>query len=396
MRPRRGRGRGPWPVVAGVLLLGAANGPRSPWGLGFAASESWAAPFQWPGNGLATGERAPAALGGHRALAWWRATREGASAQLEAWKAMPLVQELNATVQRASEAWGRQWRIVAERRQLFLAARSGGEASSPAWRGHGRRRSAQELQAQCLSAARRALQLLDDPGWVLVAEVHRVKIWRQYLAAEEVSPWAVEAGQGQQLVPVVLASGVLDVDDETVFNVLKDNKYVSEYNDNCKVVMDLEKIDRDTRITWAATNRFGPFKARDFCTLIHFKVMESTKVVVNFAVQHPRAPPSSSYVRSEILLAATVLRRREDGKTELTTLTCINPGGAADSRAGAVVLNSLSTNTPATFIRKLEATSLRHQPGPSRDSLQSLRDWWRGLSAVLEETTRSGTTWGCF
>mmetsp|Transcript_27970 Transcript_27970/g.81873 ORF Transcript_27970/g.81873 Transcript_27970/m.81873 type:complete len:379 (-) Transcript_27970:54-1190(-) len=331
----------------------------------------------------------PAASPAHWAEDWLRTRAATASAHLRTWHATALG-DLNATVSKVSETWARRWHDMVERRRLALASRRSAQGK--------RRVSTQQLQSHCIYATRRALQLIKDPGWVLVADVHGVKVWRMYLAAADVNPWFEAGGHDQQLVPVVLASGVLDVSADVVFDILKDNRYVSEYNENCKVVMDLEKIDQDTKVTWAATNRFGPFKARDFCTLIHFKTVDYTKVVVNFAVQHPRAPPSDSYVRSEILLAATILRSRPDGKTELTTVTCINPGGAADSRAGAVVMNSLSTNTPATFIRRLEATSLRYNPGSSRSPLRGFwnSEWLQTTWKKLEQSTGAGTTWGCF
>ncbi|CAN0509705.1 unnamed protein product [Scytosiphon promiscuus] len=45
-------------------------------------------------------------------------------------------------------------------------------------------------------------------------------------------------------------------------------------------------------------------QARDFCTLVHFRTLsDGTLAQVSRPVEHPAAPRSSRYVRSEILLA---------------------------------------------------------------------------------------------
>mmetsp|Transcript_89796 Transcript_89796/g.256664 ORF Transcript_89796/g.256664 Transcript_89796/m.256664 type:complete len:153 (-) Transcript_89796:1210-1668(-) len=132
------------------------------------------------------------------------------------------------------------------------------------------------------------------------------------------------------------------------------------YNDNCKCVLDLEKIDSDTKITWATSPKFGPFRARDFCTLVHFRVFDDKRlVVVNQPATHVKAPCSKSFVRSEVILAGTILRplASDPSKTEILTITAINAGGAADSRAGAMVMNTVATTAPVNFVRRLEASA---------------------------------------
>lgn len=63
-----------------------------------------------------------------------------------------------------------------------------------------------------------------------------------------------------------------------------------EYNDNCKEVRDLERLSDDTKISWAATPRYRPFKARDFVTAVHYRTLEDgTMMVVNRPVEHRAA-----------------------------------------------------------------------------------------------------------
>jgi len=124
-------------------------------------------------------------------------------------------------------------------------------------------------------------------------------------------------------------------------------------------------------------------------------------LVVNLPAEHPNAAKTAAYVRSEVLLAGTILRplkvtnacrlltAEEEGggdaclhrdsesdesatttsaletagdggrfRTEITTVTSIDPGGgAATTMAGASIVNKLSATTPVYFIRRLEAAA---------------------------------------
>lgn len=63
-----------------------------------------------------------------------------------------------------------------------------------------------------------------------------------------------------------------------------------EYNDNCRQVKDLERFSPDTKVSWAASPRYGPFKSRDFVTIVHYRTLEDgTMVVVNRPVEHADA-----------------------------------------------------------------------------------------------------------
>ncbi|CAN0423655.1 unnamed protein product, partial [Hapterophycus canaliculatus] len=97
---------------------------------------------------------------------------------------------------------------------------------------------------------------------------------------------------------------IISVPPEVVYLLFADNSRVREYNEHCREVKDLEVLSQDSKITWAASGRMGPFKARDFCTLVHFRTLsDGTLAQVSRPVEHPAAPRSSRYVRSEILLA---------------------------------------------------------------------------------------------
>lgn len=57
---------------------------------------------------------------------------------------------------------------------------------------------------------------------------------------------------------------------------------VKEYNELFADGRDLETVAENTKISWAASTPVFPFKARDFCTIVHFrKLKDGTLVVLN-------------------------------------------------------------------------------------------------------------------
>ncbi|CAM9371294.1 unnamed protein product [Scytosiphon promiscuus] len=158
----------------------------------------------------------------------------------------------------------------------------------------------------------------------------------------------------------VKATAIISVPPEVVYLLFADNSRVREYNEHCREVRDLEVLSQDSKITWAASGRMGPFKARDFCTLVHFRTLsDGTLAQVSRPVEHPAAPRSSRYVRSEILLAGNFMRPvpGDPSRTEFLMVTHVNPGGAAETRAGAMLVNSLCASSPVNFIRRLEVAA---------------------------------------
>ncbi|CAM9703475.1 unnamed protein product, partial [Sphacelaria rigidula] len=101
-------------------------------------------------------------------------------------------------------------------------------------------------------------------------------------------------------------------------------------------------------------------QARDFCTLVHFRTLsDGTLAQVSRPVEHPAAPRSNTYVRSEILLAGNFMRPvpGNPSQTEFMMVTHVNPGGAGETRAGAMLVNKLCTSSPVNFIRRLEVSA---------------------------------------
>ena len=45
---------------------------------------------------------------------------------------------------------------------------------------------------------------------------------------------------------------------------------------------DLENVAENTKVVWACSQPVFPFKARDFCTVVHFrKLKDGTAIVLN-------------------------------------------------------------------------------------------------------------------
>jgi hypothetical protein len=102
--------------------------------------------------------------------------------------------------------------------------------------------------------------------------------------------------------------------------------------------------------------KYGPLKARDFCSIVHFtKFMNGTAIIMNRPAYHPSYPTSNKYVRATILLAGNIIQPLDNGrKTLLTQIAHVNPGGGADTTAIAWMINQLCAVGPPTFMKKLE------------------------------------------
>ena len=66
----------------------------------------------------------------------------------------------------------------------------------------------------------------------------------------------------------------------------------------------------NTRIVWVGSPPVFPFKARDFCTIVHVrKLKDGTIIILNRSVNHPDAPTSSNYVRASVILGKSVVEK---------------------------------------------------------------------------------------
>ena len=106
------------------------------------------------------------------------------------------------------------------------------------------------------------------------------------------------------------------------YTLFIDDSRVSEYNANCAELEDLVQLSQtatsQTKVNWCATSRFGPFKARDFLTLVHNRDLGGAYASVACNVELPSlCPAKQNYVRSQIQLSASFMRPLPGGKTEV-------------------------------------------------------------------------------
>lgn len=103
--------------------------------------------------------------------------------------------------------------------------------------------------------------------------------------------------------------------------------------------------------------KYGPFQARDFCSIVHFRQFDDKYVILNRPAYDPACPPSKKFVRATILLAGNILQPLGSGQTKMTQIAHVNPGGGCDTPAVAWIINKLCAVGPPDFIRKVETAA---------------------------------------
>mmetsp|Transcript_44671 Transcript_44671/g.87607 ORF Transcript_44671/g.87607 Transcript_44671/m.87607 type:complete len:487 (-) Transcript_44671:121-1581(-) len=217
---------------------------------------------------------------------------------------------------------------------------------------------------------------------------HRLtKVWRTYTDMKRYD----ESSQDDRPVsdvPTILSRSFLDAPPDEAFALFCNNDRVHEYNENCQELVDIEDLDHMTKVNWCATGKFGPFKARDFVSLVHHKVLgngEYASVACN--VVHSNLPPAASYVRSEIALAATFFRPvpGQPGKTTMIQMTQVGSlGGCADSALAKRISNNLQEQAPIEFMRKFNK-ALISTPRPKKNTASAPFPHLMGPATSLTE-----------
>eukprot|EP00903_Cladosiphon_okamuranus_P007169 g6961.t1 len=215
------------------------------------------------------------------------------------------------------------------------------------------------LQAENDASVEAVLSVIESDGWEYVTTKSDVVVVRKFMPPPPKASsggGVVDEGAAAKFA-CVKAMGTLDADAGELYKLFLDNERVHEYNDNCKEVRDLEQLSRDTKVSWASTPRYGPFKARDFVTAVHYRTLDDgTMMVINRPVEHPAARRGKKYVRAEILIATNIMRPNSDdpAKTDFISVTHINPGGIVDSKLGAKIVNRLCAKAPVNLLVALE------------------------------------------
>jgi len=195
----------------------------------------------------------------------------------------------------------------------------------------------------------RLFGVLHQDGWEHVLTEDGVKVYRKKM---------LDVPGGEKFY-CIKAVGVIKAKANDVYDLLKDASRVEEYNDECEDIQELQALSEDTRVTWASSKTYFPFKPREVITRVHnTQLKDGTYVIMSKSedVDSPDCASNKDFVRTDVLLAGNVMRPCADDptKTEFTTIAHINPGGAAETHLGAQITNRICTHGPVSFIRKLE------------------------------------------
>mmetsp|Transcript_9735 Transcript_9735/g.13308 ORF Transcript_9735/g.13308 Transcript_9735/m.13308 type:complete len:557 (-) Transcript_9735:40-1710(-) len=197
----------------------------------------------------------------------------------------------------------------------------------------------------------KVLNLIDqnDPGWELIRSDGDINVYRKFIRGGETF--------GSQYA-CVKCSGIIHASPESILTLFEDNTRVREYNTFFDRGRDLETVAENTKVVWACSPPIFPFKARDFCTVVHFrKLKDGTVVVLNRATTHEEAPVSNDFVRAAIVLAANIIQPvpGNPNACKLTMITQLDPGGFAPP----VIVNNVCTIGPISFMRLIESAAKR-------------------------------------
>ncbi len=204
----------------------------------------------------------------------------------------------------------------------------------------------------------------NDDIWSHVADSRNVTIWRTDSDVKNGKTDGRRAGDGQP--PVIRSRCIVNASPETVYKLFTDDSRVSEYNSNCVELHDVLRLDDSTKINWCRSPKFGPFKARDFVTVVHNRFLNGvddgdgySSVATN--VVTPLCPPKKSYVRSSILLSATyMLPTDSPDRTEVIQVTQVGDlGGIADSKVARRIQKGLIESAPVDFLTRFNVAAMK-------------------------------------
>lgn len=219
-----------------------------------------------------------------------------------------------------------------------------------------------------------ALEMLLDllkskAGWEVVSENSGILVERRYLKAGSfVDP--IDAAKSLKHA-CVKSTAILNTSADAIFDLFMDTAKTKEYNSHCVHVEDVyvlskhnKKTHQWSKISYARGPRMGPFKARDFCSVVQYiRYPNGTSIILNRPAYYSKLTPTNKYVRATVLLAGNIIEPLGDDKTRLTVIAHINPGGGADTKAAAYFINQLCAVGPPNFLKKVEACAKQQRGG---------------------------------
>ncbi|CAM9738809.1 unnamed protein product [Discosporangium mesarthrocarpum] len=188
----------------------------------------------------------------------------------------------------------------------------------------------------------------EEGGWELVNSKRQgnMTVHRKFL----------DRGAKGSKFACVKASYTMAVPPGAIAQLFESSERVQEYNKWYLEGCDLEEVDPNTKVVWASSPAVYPFKARDYCSLVHYRRLEDgTVILINRGAEHPDAPVTRKYVRAEIIMGANIIRPdpANPNRTRFTMLTQVDPGGIAP----AWIINKISAYGPVDFMRRIEVAA---------------------------------------
>jgi len=220
-----------------------------------------------------------------------------------------------------------------------------------------------------------------DKGWTYVGTKLDVAVYRRFLPAGKFVS-AIDALHGGKHA-CVKSSTVVNASAAAVFQLFADNSRVHEYNDHIVEVKDIKTFPKSnmkdtiwTKLAWSSTPHYGPFKARDFFSVVNYRILnrqtsssvpnnsdlesqpqtglDTKYIIVNRPAYLSSCPSNSKYVRATVLLGGNLIEPINETQSRITMVAQINAGGSADHPAAAWIANKLCAYGPPTFLRKIE------------------------------------------
>jgi len=199
-------------------------------------------------------------------------------------------------------------------------------------------------------------------GWEVVSSGSGIQVERRYLQAGPfVDP--VDAAKGMKHA-CVKSTAILNTSASAIFDLFLNTARTKEYNSHCVHVEDVHSLpqeserDQWSKISYAQGPRMGPFKARDFCSVVHYRrYTNGTCIILNRPAYYSKLAPTNKYIRATVLLAGNIIEPLGEDRARLTLIAHVNPGGGADTRAAAYLINQLCAVGPPAFLKKIETCS---------------------------------------
>jgi hypothetical protein len=248
--------------------------------------------------------------------------------------------------------------------------------------GAGLGKAAEELSSDAINddLVSKVLKICDNAEWTPISNDDGIKVWRTSLPPD-LAVGGQPLGKTSQFY-AIMAQGILDAPPHQVHTYFIDNSRVREYNEYCKEIKDLEQIDANTKITWSASGKVGPFKERDFVTRVHYRTLPDG--LASFPPPRPASSLPGTALPLQLDVRAHTQPRDTHAHTHARAHTHTHPRCLRDwARHDAQARWSSPTGGKRrSWRRRASATCV-------------WRSWWAAISSAASRATTPRPTSRC-